>query len=267
MQDLTQHGIGCTEFDTLLSDAIDGTLPAQQWQAFEAHRNACGDCKLLFEHAKAGFDLLHSLEEAEPPAYLVTKILNQTTETAPVMSPEAAKSGKRSWLSGLLAPIFRPVMQPRFAMNFGMAFFSVSLLLNVGGVKMGDLRNIDLRPSSLKSAAVRQYNTASARVVKYYENMRFVYEIESRVREIRGTEAQAEQPVDEQRERPDNETSEQPQRKQNQRVRSGEVMLAGMSSNRQAKATDPAATFANNNDRDLGSAVFGRRNSEKRRFA
>ena len=71
--------------------------------------------------------------------------------------------------------------QPRFAMSFGMAFFSLSISLSLAGVKVSDVRHVDLRPSAIK----RTYYETTGRVVKYYENIRFVYEIESRVREFK----------------------------------------------------------------------------------
>jgi hypothetical protein len=45
----------------------------------------------------------------------------------------------------------------------------------------------DLTPAVLKDTAVRTYYETEARVVRYYENLRFVYEIESRVRELKNT--------------------------------------------------------------------------------
>ena len=62
-----------------------------------------------------------------------------------------------------------------------MAFFSLSVALSVFGVKPRDLKQVDLSRSGLTHA---YYNT-TGRVVKYYENIRLVYEIESRVREFK----------------------------------------------------------------------------------
>jgi hypothetical protein len=69
----------------------------------------------------------------------------------------------------------------------------------------------------LRPAAIRHtyYNT-QARVVRYYENIRFVYELESRVRELKRSVQPAEpresapaKPKD-----PKNDTTEQPEQKQ-----------------------------------------------------
>jgi hypothetical protein len=65
-------------------------------------------------------------------------------------------------------------------MTAAMAFFSIALTLDLTGVRLQDLRASDLKPSSLS----RDYHTANARVVRYYEGLRVVYELESRVHDL-----------------------------------------------------------------------------------
>ena len=73
-------------------------------------------------------------------------------------------------------------------MSFGMIFFSVSLMLSFAGFKPTDVAKVDLRPAALRHA----YNDAQIKVVKYYDNIRFVYEIESKVRELKRANTPAE---------------------------------------------------------------------------
>ena len=61
------------------------------------------------------------------------------------------------------------------------------LTLNMAGVRFTSFKAQDLRPSSLRSNLQRQFYTAKAPVVRYYENLRVVYEVESRMRELRRT--------------------------------------------------------------------------------
>jgi hypothetical protein len=96
-----------------------------------------------------------------------------------------------------LAPAWSTVRQPRFAMSFGMAFFSLSVALSVAGVKPGDLKQADLSRTGLR----RTYYTTAARVVKYYENIRLVYEIESKVQEIKKATRPDERKQEKERER------------------------------------------------------------------
>ncbi len=72
------------------------------------------------------------------------------------------------------------MLQPRLAMTAAMAFLSIALTLDLTGVRLQDLRASDLRPSSLK----RDFYSANARVVQYYEGLRVVYELESRVHDL-----------------------------------------------------------------------------------
>ncbi len=76
--------------------------------------------------------------------------------------------------------ITHTLLQPRLAMTAAMAFFSVALTLSLTGVKLTDLRAADLRPSSIK----RGFYQTNARVVRYYDSLRVVYELESRVRDL-----------------------------------------------------------------------------------
>ena len=183
----------CTEFETLLSEALDidlmdkdGQLSPARKESFEAHRWVCGVCGPLFADVQAGRQWLRSLEAVEPPAHLVHNIL---AATSGVVSTRAVAAGGRTtpfgerlreWWDSYFTPVSAFVRQPRFVMSFGMIFFSFSLALNAAGVKPSDVAKVDLRPAALRHA----YNDAQIKIVKYYDNIRFVYEIESKVREL-----------------------------------------------------------------------------------
>jgi hypothetical protein len=124
----------------------------------------------------------------------------------------------QGWVAPITQPVFATIRQPRFAMSFGMAFFSLSMGLNLAGVKLADLRHVDLRPS----AVVREYHITSGRVVKYYENIRFVYEIESRVRDFKRATTPAEPAPTQEQHRKDNNTSGQPEQRQERNYSQGE---------------------------------------------
>src|SRR5580698_2323429 len=87
MPDQTKHGMECAEFEALLSDAIDtasanadsSQLSPARRQSFDAHRRVCAVCGPLFAEVQAGQQWLRSLDEVEPPAYLVHNILTATT--------------------------------------------------------------------------------------------------------------------------------------------------------------------------------------------
>jgi hypothetical protein len=218
MADQEKNGMQCAEFEHVLSEALDEKLDAQSFDGFQAHARSCSVCGPLLTEVDAGRRWLKSLEEIEPPARLIENILVATSGIDTSRLGAARSVGSqvtwvervRDWAGSLLAPAFAVTRQPRFAMSFGMAFFSLSISLSLAGVKLTDLRHVDLRPSAVK----RSYFETSGRVVKYYENIRFVYEIESRVREFKRATVPAEPaPEEKNKNRKDN-TSEQPEKRQ-----------------------------------------------------
>jgi hypothetical protein len=221
MPDQISNGMQCHEFDSLLVDAIDGLLTGAELDRFQAHTRSCSACGPLFAEVEAGRNWLKELTEVEPPAGLVNNILASTTGVdtqrlrVNVSAPSKISPWERAqaWVSAALQPIIGTVRQPRFAMSFGMAFFSLSVGLSVLGIKPADLRQVSLRPTAIRHT---YYNT-QARVVRYYENIRFVYEVESRVRELKRNVAPAEPRSNEAK--PDNkenknDTTQQPEQKQ-----------------------------------------------------
>lgn len=220
-----QDGMQCAEFEALLSDALDQFLTGEKLESFRAHARSCSLCGPLFAEVEEGHRLLKHLSEAEPPAELVNGILAATTgiDTLRLRGTATANQSSwfdrmRDWAGVLLSPVVAMAKQPRFAMSFGMAFFSLSISMSLAGVKLSDVRHADLRPSAIK----RTYYETSGKVVKYYENIRFVYEMESRVREFKRAVAPAE-PSREQKERDrKNNTSERPDEKQERNYSQGE---------------------------------------------
>jgi hypothetical protein len=137
----------------------------------------------MFQEAAAGMHWLKELEDVEPPKHMVHNILAQTIGTVPEPSTKAAPIGE-NWFDRLkakISPVFAPVVTPRFAMSFGMAFFSITMLANIAGFHVSDLKHVDLSARGIQ----KTYYSTEARVVRYYENIRLVYEIESRVRDLR----------------------------------------------------------------------------------
>jgi hypothetical protein len=176
----------CSEFEALLAEAVESALEPSLRGRFQAHAASCARCGLLYTEALDGYNLLARLEEVEPPAGLARNILMATTGFVPseLAAREAAvpwSERARGWFAGLVAP----VRQPRFAMSFGMAFFSISLLLNVAGVKIASIRLADLRPSAIAQSLERHYYETSARVTRYYDNLRLVYELQTRIDALR----------------------------------------------------------------------------------
>jgi len=88
----------------------------------------------------------------------------------------------------LAMPRRKFVWDTRLMMTAAMAFFSIALTLNLAGVRLTDLRLADLTPASLETNLTRQFYGAKSQLVRYYDNLRFVYEVESKMRELKRDE-------------------------------------------------------------------------------
>jgi hypothetical protein len=215
----------CGQCEVMLADALDGTLSPQDQALFERHTAHCGPCAQMLADARRGAAWLEMLRDPrpEPPAALLERILMQTSgaETSgaaiggipvaahPMELPYAAvpaaihrsnfpmpdygvagyaAQGKvlpfrvRAVAAVRSNSFAQLMLQPRLAMTAAMAFLSIALTLDLTGVRLQDLRASDLRPSSLK----RDFYTANVHVVQYYEGLRVVYELESRVHDLQG---------------------------------------------------------------------------------
>jgi hypothetical protein len=194
----------CGHWETLLADALDGLLRAEDEATFSSHMAGCAACTNLFEEARRGREWLEFLSaEPEVPGGLLDKILAQTgpgqtagyglvkeDELLPV-TPGGIPLGKGrpltvpAWQRPGFMGFVRRFAEPRLMMTAAMAFFSIALTLNLTGVKLSSLRMSDLKPSSLRSLVQRRLTMASTPIIRYYDNLRLVYEVQSRMRELR----------------------------------------------------------------------------------
>jgi hypothetical protein len=240
MPDHTRNGMQCHEFDSLLADAIDGVLTGAALDRFQAHAGACKNCGPLLAEAEAGRTWLKGLTEVEPPASLVANILASTTgvDTQRLWTEARAPQRTISWWehvqASFLEPMWTVVRQPRFAMSFGMAFFALSVTLTMLGVKPADVRAISLRPAAIRHT---YYNT-QARVVRYFDNVRPVLELQAALRSIKRN-APAEPGPAKQKEHK-NDTTQQPEQKQDRNYSRNETEIHLASAPAGPSVVDPS---------------------------
>ena len=205
----SQH---CAKCEAMLADVLDGTLSAADQAMFDQHLASCASCSLMLADARRGADWLEMLRTPmpEPSAALLERILAKTSGTIPASTHTlsfmpapsftgAEGAGQLGGISGVpvrsatvlpfrsrvaaafhIKTISQTMLQPRLAMTAAMAFFSIGLTLNLTGVKLNELHANDLKPSSVK----RSFYHANGAVVRYVDNLRAVYELESRVRDL-----------------------------------------------------------------------------------
>jgi hypothetical protein len=182
----------CGQWETLLADALDGLLRPEDEGTFSSHMAVCPACTALFEEARRGREWIEFLSpEPEVPAGLLDKILAQTgpghVSEYKLATADNVVPMIPAWQRpGLMARV-RRFAEPRLLMTAAMAFFSIALTLNMTGVRLTDFRIADLRPTALRSFMERRLMMASTPIIRYYDHLRLVYEVESRMRELRRT--------------------------------------------------------------------------------
>jgi hypothetical protein len=187
----------CGHWETLLADALDGLLRPEDEVTFSSHMTICPACTALFEEARRGREWLEFLSpEPEVPEGLLDKILSQTGPGHPA-EYQLATAGNvlpmaPAWQRpGVFARV-RRFAEPRLLMTAAMAFFSIALTLNMTGVRLTDFRLSNLRPTAVRSFMERRLTMASTPIIRYYDHLRLVYEVETRMRELRRTTQQGE---------------------------------------------------------------------------
>lgn len=185
----------CGEWETLLAEALDGLLNPADEARFLAHKAACQACAALYEEARKGREWLEFLSpEPDPPEGLLERIL-ATTGPGRLQGRTANSLERPGTVPEFVPPVWRlpgffarmrAGLQPRLMMTVAMAFFSIALTMNLAGIQLKNLRPSQLRPQAVRSYMERQLSMASVPIVRYYDHLRFVYEVEAQVRELRG---------------------------------------------------------------------------------
>jgi hypothetical protein len=177
--------MNCAELEILLCDYLDGTLAAEARAEVERHLAACGLCAELARDASAAVAFVGRAAGVEPPPELMTRILFSlpSAHQARARQPQ----GFAKWLRGFL----QPVLQPRFAMGFAMTILSFSLLGRFAGITPRQLTLDDLRPARVWQALDNKIYRTWQRTVKFYENLRVVYEIQNQLKEWKQREQEA----------------------------------------------------------------------------
>ncbi len=188
----------CGQWETLLADALDGRLKPEEETAFAAHKADCPACAALYEEARKGREWLEFLSpEPDVPSGLLDRILARTGPAQAAGYRLAAGGGSvvpltPAWQRPGFAGRLRRFAEPRLMMTAAMAFFSIAMTLSLTGVRLGNLRIGDLRPGAVRSlpGAARSYlerqlSMASTPIIRYYDHLRLVYEVQTTMRDLR----------------------------------------------------------------------------------
>ena len=177
----------CAEVEVILCDYLDGTLAPPERELVEQHLQGCPGCAELARDAAAAVGFMERAAGVEPPPELMTRLLFH----APWRQTAAPRgAGVRTWWSRLL----QPVLQPRFVMGMALTILSFSMLGRFVSPGM-QIKQADLDPARIWLALDNRVHRVWDRAVKSYESIRFVYQVQSRLREWE-EQRQTEQPAE-----------------------------------------------------------------------
>ena len=160
------------DIENLASEYLEGLLEAPRRVEMEAHLTECAACRKLIAEVRQVMELCHTAEDLEPAPWLMSKILLATVGTR---KPTAREQ---------LVALLRPVFHPRFVYAMAMAVFSFSVIVNAAGINLRKVRFEDLNPRTWIYRANLAGHQLYARAEKFYYDLRIVYEIESRFRQL-----------------------------------------------------------------------------------
>ena len=157
--------MNCAEIETLICDYVDGTLAPAQRADVERHLAECPACAALARDSAAAVAFMERAADVEPPPELITRMLFE----APWHKSQA----------GWLPKIFNSVLQPKFALSMAMTILSFSMLFG----NVHQLRPADLQPAKVWADIEDRAYRTWALTMKFYDNLKFVYQIQATLRE------------------------------------------------------------------------------------
>jgi hypothetical protein len=181
--------MNCSEFETLLADYIDCALPAAQTADIEQHASACPSCAEFMRDVTGAVRFLQRVPDIAPPPELITRIAYQAPTGRlrhPFDKPGILSRFAQKWL--------QPLLQPKLAMGMAMTILSFAMLEKCTGIQVQHIQAADLNPIRIWDGVEDKAMRAKDRAVKYYENIRLVYEIQSRLKEMEAQQAASTQP-------------------------------------------------------------------------
>jgi anti-sigma factor RsiW len=176
--------VNCADIEILLADYQDGTLAADEKSAIESHLATCKVCEELARDVAGAVAFMGRASEVAAPPELVTRILFE------ISSGPSRTVVKPSWFRRIFGnriggKFMEPILQPRYAMGMAFTLLSFAMLGRFAGIEVKGLTLADLDPVKIWTSAEDRAARTWQRGVKYYESLRLVYEIESRVKEWR----------------------------------------------------------------------------------
>jgi len=172
--------VDCVEFEQFFSEFLENRLETPALQMVRSHLDACESCRALINEMQLSLALCRSFPELEPPSRLVDAILDKTS----------GHFQSLSWKE-YLRELFRPLyMSPRFATGTCLAAISFFIIMNAFGIRLTRMSWSDLNPKALLVNIHRSVYLAYDNGVRRINDLRILYQIQSKIDELRTREPQ-----------------------------------------------------------------------------
>lgn len=171
----SEHGpLGCDGFEDLITEFLDGFVPAPTYHRFETHAVECDDCSTLLTgvvYAVAACHSVHTFEEVEVPEFLASRLIAMMPESTPSVARRVAD--RFAAFAGRLVPHTTQSARWTFATAASLAFATFALLLfgfSDDGTVTGIYRQAHVKISELYTQGADVY-TQTDKVVARLERV------------------------------------------------------------------------------------------------
>ncbi len=173
----------CAHLEIALCDYLDGTLAAAEKAEVERHLSECAACAEMARDAGSAMAFIERVADVEPPPQLITRMFA-------IPGMREARVSVRHGIQGWFRNLVQPILQPRMVMGLSLTILFFGMMARCAGIPGRQLSPADLNPSRVLAGLEDRVHRGWERSAKFYENLRFVYQIQSRLREWRDQQDQ-----------------------------------------------------------------------------
>lgn len=157
--------MNCADVEILICDYVDGTLAPATKADVDRHLAECLTCAELARDSAEAVRFIERAAEVEPPQELISRILFDPPWHKQRSSPFSRR--------------FHALLQPRYAMGMALTVLSLAMIMP----KMRNFQPADLSPAAVWAGIEGRADRLWARTQKYYDNLKFVYQIRATLRD------------------------------------------------------------------------------------
>ncbi|PYT08882.1 MAG: hypothetical protein DMF60_03660 [Acidobacteria bacterium] len=166
-----EHGaLGCSGFEDLITEFLDGFVPAVTYHRFEEHAKKCDQCSSLLTgvvYAVAACHSVHTFEEVEVEEPLVARLIAMMPARRPRLAQRVAD--RFAGFAGRLIPRATQSARWTFATAGSLAFATFALLLfgfSDDGTVTGIYRQAHVKVSELYTQGAEVYTKTDQAVAR-----------------------------------------------------------------------------------------------------